>query len=63
MPLIYIVFTLIVVGVLMHLINRYIPMAGVIRSILNCVVAIAVCVWVLKAVGLWDQVINYRIPH
>jgi hypothetical protein len=63
MPLIYIVFTLIVVGLLLHLINRYIPMAGSIKSILNCVVAIAVCVWVLKAVGLWDQVINYRIPH
>lgn len=61
MPLMYIVLVLIVVGMALWLINTYIPMAGSIKTILNVVVVIAVCVWVLKAVGLWGQVLNYRI--
>jgi hypothetical protein len=61
MPLIYIVMVLIVVGMALWLINAYIPMAGSIKAILNVVVVIAVCVWVLKAAGLWTQVLNYRI--
>lgn len=61
MPLIYIVLVLIVVGMALWLINAYIPMAGSIKAILNVVVVVAVCVWVLKAAGLWNQVLNYRI--
>ena len=61
MPLIYIVLVLIVVGMALWLINTYIPMARSIKTILNAVVVIAVCVWVLKAVGLWTQVLNYRL--
>jgi hypothetical protein len=63
MPLIYIVFVLIVIGVGLWLIDAYIPMAGSIKTLLNVVVVIAVCVWLLKAVGLWSQVLNYRFPH
>jgi hypothetical protein len=63
MPLIYIVLVLIVVGMALWLINNYIPMAGSIRTILNAVVVIAVCVWVLQAVGLWGTVTNYRVPR
>jgi hypothetical protein len=63
MPLVYIVLVLIVVGMAMWLINTYIPMAGSIRRILNAVVVITVCVWVLKAVGLWGDLVNYRVPH
>jgi hypothetical protein len=61
MPLIYMVLVLIIVGMALWLINAYIPMAGSIKTILNVVVVIAVCVWVLKAAGLWTQVLNYRI--
>jgi predicted membrane protein len=61
MPLIYIVLVLIVVGMALWLINTYIPMARSIKSILNVVIVIAVCVWVLKALGLWGQVLNYRV--
>jgi predicted membrane protein len=61
MPLVYIVLVLIVVGMAMWLINSYIPMAGSIKTILNVVVILAVCVWVLKAAGLWTQVLDYRI--
>ena len=62
MPLIYIVFVLIVVGVALWLINAYLPMVGSIKAILNLVVVLFVCVWLLKAVGLWNQVLNYRVP-
>jgi predicted membrane protein len=61
MPLINLVLTLIVVGVALWLINRFIPMASSIKTILNIVVVVAVGVWVLKAVGLWGTVSNFRI--
>lgn len=60
MPLINIVITLIVVGVALWLINTYIPMASSIKNILNIVVVVAVCIWVLKAFGLWGQVTSYK---
>ena len=63
MPLVNLVLVLIVVGMALWLINNYIPMAGSIRTILNAVVVIAVCVWVLQAVGLWGTVTNYRVPR
>jgi predicted membrane protein len=62
MPLLNLVVVLIVVGVLLYLINRYIPMASSIKTILNIVVVVAVCVWVLQAVGLWASVTNFRFP-
>ena len=61
MPLLNIVVFLMVVGVLLYLVNRYIPMASSIKSILNAVVVIAVVVWVLQAVGLWGGVGNFRV--
>jgi predicted membrane protein len=63
MPLINIVVALIVVGVALWLINRFIPMASSIKAILNAVVVIAVGIWVLKAVGLWGDVTSYRITR
>jgi hypothetical protein len=63
MPLVYIVLALIVVGMALWLINTYIPMAGSIKTILNVVVVVAVCVWVLQAAGLWNDVLNYRLPR
>ena len=54
--LVHVVIVLIIVGVLMWLINRYIPMAPAINSILNGVVAIAVVVWLLKEFGLWGNI-------
>ena len=62
MPLIYVVLTLLVAGVILWLINTYVPMAGSIKAILNLVVVIVVCVWVLQAFGLWQSVLNYRVP-
>ena len=63
MPLLNIVIVLIVVGVALYLINRYIPMASSIKSILNVVVVIAVCVWLLQSVGLWGDVRTFRLTR
>lgn len=52
MPLIHVVLVLIVVGVVLWLINRFIPMAGSIKSILNAVVVIVVILWLLSVFGL-----------
>jgi predicted membrane protein len=61
MPLINLVFALIVVGVALWLINRFIPMASSIKTILNVVVVVAVGIWVLQAVGLWSDVTRFRV--
>ena len=52
MPLVQLVVILIIVGVLLELVNRYIPMAGSIKSILNAVVVIGVVLWLLNVFGV-----------
>jgi hypothetical protein len=52
MPLVQVVLTLIVVGVLLWLINTYIPMQGAIKSIINIVVVVAVVLWLLYGYGI-----------
>ena len=61
MPLLNIVVVLIIVVVALHLINRYLPMASSIKSILNVVVIVCVCVWLLQATGMWSSVTNFRL--
>ena len=63
MPLLNVVVALIVVGVALWLINRFIPMASSIKAILNVVVVVAVGIWVLQAVGLWGQISSFRISR
>jgi hypothetical protein len=61
MPLLQILLTLIVVGVLLWLVNRFIPMQGSIKSILNAVVVIGVVVWLLNIFGLFHSLSRIRI--
>ena len=61
MPLIHVVVVLIVVGVLLWLINRFIPMAGSIKTILNAVVVIAVVLWLLNVFGILGSLSNIRV--
>lgn len=63
MPLIQVVVVLIVVGIVLWLINRFIPMQGTIKSILNAVVVIVVVLWLLNAFGLTHYLYQFRIPH
>jgi len=61
MPLINVVITLIVVGVLLWLVNTYIPMDGKIKRVLNIVVVIAVALWLLSAFGVLGNLSNVRV--
>jgi hypothetical protein len=61
MPLIQLLEVLIVVGVLLWLVNRFIPMQSSIKSILNGVVVIAVVLWLLNVFGLFHSLSNIRV--
>jgi hypothetical protein len=63
MPLLNVVVAMIVVGMVLYLINRYIPMASGIKMILNIVVVVVVCVWLLRAAGLWEDVNSFRLTQ
>ena len=63
MPLVNLVFALIIVGVALWLINRFIPMASSIKTILNIVVVVAVGVWVLQVTGLWGPIADFRVSR
>ena len=61
MPLIHIVLVLIVVGVLLWLINSFIPMDSKIKSLLNIVVVIGVIIWLLQAFGIIGSISHFRL--
>ena len=61
MSLVTLVIVLIVVGVLLWLVNTYIPMDGKIKSILNAVVVIAVVLWLLSVFGILDNLSTFHI--
>ena len=61
MPLLQILLTLIVVGVLLWLVNSFIPMAGSIKSILNAVVVICLVLWLLNVFGLFHSLPRIRV--
>lgn len=61
MPLIQIIVALIVVGVLLWLINRFIPMQRTIKSILNAVVVIVVVLWLLNVFGLFHSLARIHV--
>jgi len=63
MSLISLIITLIVVGVLLWLVNAYIPMDGKIKKILNIVVVVCVVLWLLFAFGVLDQSNSIRVPR
>lgn len=62
MSLITIIFVLVVIGVLLWVINTYIPMAASIKTILNLVVVLAVIVWLLSVFGIMHDVGAIKIP-
>jgi hypothetical protein len=61
MPLIQFLMILIAVGVLLWLVNRFVPMAGSIKSILNAVVVIGVVVWILNIFGFLHSLSGIRV--
>jgi 1-acyl-sn-glycerol-3-phosphate acyltransferase len=63
MSLISLIITLIVIGVLLWLVNNYIPMDGKIKKILNVVVVICVVIWLLYAFGIISHSGDITVPQ
>jgi membrane-bound ClpP family serine protease len=63
MPLITLVITLIVVGVLLYLLEVYVPMDGTIKRIIHIVVIIAVVLWLLNVFGILPMAANVQVPR
>jgi len=61
MSLLTIIIVLVVVGVLLWLVNAYIPMQRTIKTILNVVIVIIVVIWLLKAFGLFSSLQNLHL--
>jgi len=61
MPLIQLLEVLIVVGVLLWLVNRFVPMQATMKSILNAVVIIGVVLWLLNVFGLFNSMSHIRV--
>lgn len=61
MSLVNLIVTLIVVGVLLWLVNTYIPMDRKIKSILNVVVVIFVILWILNGTGILGGLSSVRV--
>jgi len=62
MPLVQVVVTLVIVGVLLWHINSYIPMQSTIKSIINIVVVIAVVLWLLHGFGIISSSGDIKMP-
>jgi hypothetical protein len=61
MPILTILIVILVAGVLLWLVNSFIPMQGTIKKILNAVVVIILVVWLLNVFGVLDSLQNIRI--
>ena len=62
MTLVNIAVILVVVGLVMWLINTYIPMAGAIKSLLNIVVFVVVLIWILQTFGMIGSIRGLKMP-
>jgi hypothetical protein len=61
MSLITVVLTICAVGILLWLVNRFIPMQGQVKSILNGVVVIVLVIWLIKVFGLLHYLTQFRV--
>ena len=61
MPILTVIIVLIVAGIILYLVNNYIPMQKTIKSILNIVVVIAVVLWLLKVFGVISSLQHLHI--
>jgi uncharacterized BrkB/YihY/UPF0761 family membrane protein len=60
MPVIQLLITLIVLGLIMWLVNTYIPMPPPVKTVINVVIVLAICLWLLSAFGIGNYVIPIR---
>jgi hypothetical protein len=62
MTLVGIILVLVVAGLILWMINTYIPMAGAIKSLLNIVVFVVLLIWLLQTFGLIGSIPGFRMP-
>lgn len=61
MPILPIILTIVIVGILMWAVNAYIPMAPKIKQLLNIVVVILLILWLLRLFGVWDYMAGVTV--
>ena len=61
MPLLTILLVLIIAGVILWLVNTYIPMDATIKKIFNAVVIIVLIIWLLKAFGIFNSMMHVNL--
>jgi membrane-bound ClpP family serine protease len=61
MPLLQVLVVLVVVGVLLWMVNSFIPMQGTIKSILNAVVVIGTVLWLLNVFGVLHSLTRIHV--
>ena len=61
MSVVQLIVVLVVIGVVLWLINTYVPMNSAIKTILNVVVVLIACIYVLSAFGILDSITKLRI--
>ena len=61
MPLLTILLVIIAAGILLWVVNNYIPMQSTLKRILNIVVVIVVIIWLLKVFGLFGYLMNIHV--
>lgn len=61
MPIITIIVVLVIAGLLLYAINKWIPMQSTVKSILNLVVIIILIVWLLKVFGVWGAMSSVKV--
>ena len=61
MPLVHVVLVLVVVGVILWLINTYLPMQATVKKILNVVVIVVVVIWLLGVFGLLENILRIHV--
>jgi hypothetical protein len=58
MPIVSILVTLVIIGLILWLVNTYIPMAAPVKTIMNVIVVLLLCLWLLNTFGM----MNYTVP-
>jgi len=61
MPLLTILLVIIAAGILLWVVNNYIPMQGTLKRILNIVVVVIVIIWLLKVFGLFGYLTSIHV--
>lgn len=61
MSILYILLILVAVGVVLWLVNNYLPMESIVKRLLNIVVIVILALWLLKILGGWAALGSIRV--